>query len=74
MTDVSLLDDKARAISTSSSKIRAYAIAQASATQSQEVDIRALKEYCAALEARLAKLEPLKAKIADPLMPLRGAA
>lgn len=39
MTDVSNLDNLAAAIATSSTKIRNYAIAQAAATQSQEVDI-----------------------------------
>jgi hypothetical protein len=41
MTDVSNLDDLARAISTGSAKIRNYAIAQAAATQAQEIDIQA---------------------------------
>ena len=41
MTDVSNLDDLANAISKGSPKIRAYAQAQAAATQSQELDIRA---------------------------------
>jgi len=50
MTDVSNLDNLATAISTGSAKIRNYALAQAAATQAQEVEIRALDARLDALE------------------------
>ena len=55
MTDVSNLDDLARRISASNT--RTYALAQAAATQSQEVDIDKLQADMAALEARVEALE-----------------
>lgn len=50
MTDVDHLDELAAAISSSSRHIRAYAIAQAAATQAQEQAIRALEQRVGALE------------------------
>ncbi len=52
MTDVSNLDDLARAISNASPNIRKYALAQAAATQGQEAAIRTLIEEVEVLKAK----------------------
>lgn len=58
MTDVSNLSTLAAKISSSSPAIRAYAIAQAAATVSQENDLRALLARVAALELAAAGAPP----------------
>ena len=70
MTDTDNLDDLANAIPKSSPKIRAYAVAQAAASQSQELDIRDALSRIAALEVPSPEPEPEPQPEPEPPSPI----
>jgi hypothetical protein len=79
MTDTSNLDELANAISSSSPKIKAYARAQAAATQAQELDIQKALARIGALEQGAETPSPptslpfAEAVLSNPVQPAIGA-